>query len=199
MALSAKDSLELDEVRLIPCHRPPHRGEPELSSQQRLHLLQLAIGSHRGLLVDDRELKRDGPSWTVDTLKDLRRDLGDKHSIVLLMGADAFCSISQWHQWQDLPALAHIGVFLRPGYKLSGEQALVLESLDNKSLSEIHKRPAGCVVAFNQPQIDLSATRIREQLAQGLIPEGLAPAVLDYIIENHLYGFSESFKREIDK
>jgi nicotinate-nucleotide adenylyltransferase len=196
MALSALSCLELDRVHLIPCHRPPHRGKPQLTSEERLYLLSLAVAGHKGLVVDDRELKRSGLSWTVDTLKDLRRELGEHISIVLLMGADAYSSLTRWHYWQELPQLAHIGVFLRPGYALPDEGVLAdwlnASSAGDESVINVHSRASGCILALNQPQIELSATDIRQQLALGLIPEGLEPYVRDYIVSKQLYGFDEN-------
>jgi len=195
MALSALSHLELDRVHLIPCHQPPHRGKPSLTSRERLHLLSLAVEGHEGLVVDDRELKRSGLSWTVDTLKDLRRELGEEVSLVLLMGADAYSSLTQWHQWQELPKLAHIGVFLRPGYALPGEGVLAdwmsSSSTGEASVTNVHGSALGCVLALNQPQIELSATDIRQQLALGFIPKGLEPNVRDYIVSKQLYGFRD--------
>lgn len=193
MALSALSKLDLDEVRLIPCHQPPHRDQPQLTSRQRLHLLELATAHHPSLLVDDRELKRSGPSWTVDTLRDLRQEFGEQVSIVLLMGADAYSSLNSWHQWQQLPKLAHIAVFLRPGYSLPDSGPLS-EYLDRSSSGQplllgIQNQPSGLVAALDQSQVDLSATYVREQLGKGRLPSGLDPAVSHYIVQHQLYGY----------
>ncbi len=191
MALAAKSLLNLDEVRLLPCHHPPHRGQPTLSSQQRLHLLELSVESYPDLVVDNRELCRPGPSWTVDTLKDFRREFGSDVSLVLLIGADAYAQLNQWHQWQMLPALAHIGVFLRPGYPHPQEGILPERcvAIDDHVLNYIHHSSAGALFCLQQRPIDVSATEIREQLLRGEIPDGLSPSVQRYIIENKLYGF----------
>lgn len=196
MALSALSELKLDEVRLIPCHQPPHRDQPQLTSHERLHLLELATANHASLRVDDRELKRPGPSWTADTLRDLRQELGEQVSIVLLMGADAYSSLSSWYQWQLLPRLAHIAVFLRPGYSLP-DSGLLSEYLDRSPSGQalllgIQNQPSGLIAALNQAQVDLSATAVREQLAQGRVPDSLDPAVRDYIVKHRLYGYKEN-------
>ncbi len=190
MALEAKAHLDLDEVRLVPCHNPPHRGQPQLSSRQRLQLLHLAIEGVDGLFVDERELRRDGPSWTVDTLRECRLEWGHEVSIVLLMGADAYAGLCQWHQWQCLPMLAHIAVLRRPGYSLP-KSGILADWITNSDKQVIHSQPAGMVVVLEQAPMDISATQLRQQLAEGLVPEGLAPKVRDYIITHHLYRSTE--------
>ncbi len=202
IVLEAKKYLGLDEIRLLPCHQPPHRDAPQLSSEQRMHLLKLATEGVEGLVVDDRELSRNKPSWTVETLEDLRSEYGTDVSITLLMGADAFSGLTHWHRWQELPDLAHIAVMQRPDYTLPetgilsewlastvdvGEGSLTAQATE---IRQIHQLAAGVVIAIDQPEIDLSATYIRQQLANGIRPNGLAPAVLEYIETHQLYGFS---------
>ena len=112
MALEAKKQLDLEEIRLIPCHVPPHREQPVLNSACRLQLLQLAVSGIAGIVIDDRELFREGPSFTVDTLKALRNELtserGDEVSLVLILGADAYARLNTWERWQEIPALAAV-------------------------------------------------------------------------------------------
>ena len=191
MALAAKAHLKLDEVRLLPCHQPPHRATPQLTSQQRLLLLGLAVQEVDDLSIDTRELKRDKLSWTVDTLKHCRKEFGDELSITLLMGADSYSGLQNWHEWQQLPQLAHIGILQRPGYTLP-EVGVLAHWLERSSAANIHQQPAGTVVALKQPPLPWSATKIREQLAQGLRPKGLPESVFDYIVAHQLYGFTET-------
>lgn len=196
MAQAAKSILNLDEVRLVPCHLPPHRDTPRQTSVQRLKLLKLAIESVDGLVADDREMKRAKPSWTVDTLKDFRDEFGNDVSLSLLMGADSFGQLTDWHQWQELPKLAHIAVFLRPGYTITYEGVLgewLDKSLDRKlSLKQlIRERSAGHVLVLNQSQINISATDIRKQLASGIMPKRLDSKVQHYIKQHQLYGYVE--------
>ncbi len=190
MALAAKKHLKLDEVRLLPCHQPPHRASPQLTSQQRLLLLRLAVQEVDGLLIDDRELRRDKLSWTVDTLKDCRKEFGDELSITLLMGVDAYNGLQQWYEWQQLPKLAHIGVLQRPEYTMP-KVGVLANWLERSSAANIHRQPAGTVIALEQPQLPWSATKIREQLALGVQPRGLPESVFNYIVAHQLYGFTE--------
>jgi nicotinate-nucleotide adenylyltransferase len=190
MALAAKKILQLDEVRLLPCHQPPHRDTPQLTSQQRLLLLALAVKDIDGLSIDDRELKRNNYSWTVETLKDCRKEFGDEPSITLLMGVDAYNNLQSWYEWQQLPSLAHIGVLQRPNYTLP-KVGILADWLAASSAANIHTHSAGMVVALQQPQLPWSATAIRKQLALGIKPEGLPEQVYDYIVAHQLYGFTE--------
>ena len=190
MALAAKKHLKLDEVRLLPCHQPPHRAAPQLTSQQRLLLLNLAVQEVDGLSIDDRELRRDKLSWTVDTLKDCRQEFGDELSIILLMGVDAYNGLQQWYEWQQLPKLAHIGVLQRPEYTMP-KVGILANWLERSSAANIRRQPAGTVIALEQPQLPWSATEIREQLALGVQPKGLPESVFNYIVAHQLYGFTE--------
>ena len=191
MALAAQSLLQLDEVRFVPCHQPPHRSRPQLSSLQRKALLGLALQDYPHLVLDDRELRRKGPSWTVDTLEDFRCEWGDQISLILLMGADAYCQLTTWHRWQSLIELAHIAVLLRPGYLLPQEGVLHewFSELNSKTLTQLHRSPSGLVVGLQQEQSSLSATCIRERLSQGCMPAGLSASVQAYILEHQLYGY----------
>lgn len=189
MALEAKEALGLDELRLIPCHQPYHRDQaPSLSSQQRLHLLSLAIADIDGLMIDNRELARSGPTYTVDTLIELRQELGNDCSIVLLMGVDAYQGFERWYRWQDIETLAHIGVITRPGYELAIPVREKLQPYTEAQML-IEQKPAGEAVLLPLTAMPISATAVRAQLAQGEIPNTLSAPVADFIRENRLYGY----------
>ena len=189
--------LGFDELRLVPCHQPPHRSQPSASSQQRLEMVKLAIAGHARLIVDDCELQREGPSYTVDTLKALRETLGPDVGLCLIMGSDAFARLDSWYQWEKLLSLAHIVVLTRPGENIPEDcrahQLLVEQGIIDPAA--LREAAAGKVLLQTLAQHELSATTIRQALArqQGSIDElapavdGLAPAVLDYIKMNRLY------------
>ncbi len=202
MAIEARQSLDLDEVRLIPCHQPPHRDTPTLSSEQRLSLLRLALqdisAEHvnqpeldHGLRIDDRELWRDKPSYTVDTLRSLREELGNELSVVLMMGADAYSHLTSWYQWQELRELAHIAVITRPNSPLPDEGLLAdwLATADDleRNRELIHQSPAGHIVLLRQQLLAISSTDIRQRLAAGKATDDLSPSVADYIATHKLY------------
>ncbi|MDR2012928.1 MAG: nicotinate-nucleotide adenylyltransferase, partial [Rhodanobacter sp.] len=102
-------------VRLVPAHVPPHRDPPVATAAQRAALVRAALTGQDRLWLDTRELRRDGPSYTIDTLRELRAEVGATRPLVLLVGADAFSGLPGWHCWRGLFDLAHIGVLTRPG------------------------------------------------------------------------------------
>ena len=117
-ALEVKDIFGLSEVRLIPCAQPPHREQPAATALMRLHMLELAIENQPGLIIDTRELNRQGVSYMVDTLKSLRQEFPNE-PLLLFIGSDAFNHLKTWHQWQHLFDTAHIVVMTRPGFEIN--------------------------------------------------------------------------------
>lgn len=115
-ALEAQQALGLASVRLLPCRLPPHRARPGRDAGQRLDLLRLGAREVPGFRVDDRELHRSGPSYTVDTLRHLRQEQGSARPLVLLMGADSLAGLGRWHRWRELFDYAHVVVLDRPGH-----------------------------------------------------------------------------------
>ena len=189
-ARELKQLLQLDELRLLPCHRPPHRATPGVSSEDRLAMVGLAIADEPGLLVDGRELKRDAISYTVDTLSELRGELGEQPALCLIMGTDAFANLTQWHRWQALLTMAHIIVMARPDSSVptSGELAKLIAERRVSSPSQLSDQPAGSILLVSLTAYPVSATSIRRSLAKGDSVESLlAPAVLNYIEQHRLY------------
>jgi nicotinate-nucleotide adenylyltransferase len=174
------------EVRLMPASIPPHRPPPIADATTRVALLHAALQGQDRIGLDTRELARGGPSYTIDTLEELRAEYGDR-PIVLLLGADAFAGLTRWHRWRALFEVAHIGVLSRPGVarewpaELAGEVA-ARQVADPRQLRDL---PAGRVVELEVTPLQISATRIRDLLAAGrepryLLPQGLFgdPALL---------------------
>jgi nicotinate-nucleotide adenylyltransferase len=185
--LEVKQALDLAEVRLIPCCIPPHRDAPDVSAEQRLAMLKLAVADTPGFIIDPRELIRGGSSYTVDTLQSLRNELGKHKSLCLIMGLDAFVALDGWHQWQRLPELAHIIVTQRPGGLLpkTGAVAELVEQSQALDLAELQQQPAGRVWFQSVTQLDISATAIREQLAHSQDVQFLLPDSVRHYIETH--------------
>ena len=189
MALELKQQLKLDEMRLLPCYLPPHRATPGASAEQRVAMLKLALQDCADLRVDTRELQRDKPSYTFDTLSELRTELSEQTSICLCMGMDSFVSLDQWHEWRQLIRLAHIVVVERPGYQLpeSGAVADLLRR-HRADADVITAAPAGAVVVSSPGLLPISATAIRTQINAGDSPQFLLPdAVWNYIRAQGLY------------
>jgi nicotinate-nucleotide adenylyltransferase len=187
------DRLSLAQVRFIPAAVPPHRAAPRVTAQDRLAMVQLATAGNPRFLTDDRECRRTGNSYTVDTLMELRGELGSVQPLVLLMGADAFNLLTTWSRWPRLFDLAHVVVAHRPGFVLDVEHlprelAAQVRGRMTGSAEDIAAAPGGKVLAIDVPALDISATAIRDLLADGHSARYLLPdEVLDYIGSNHLY------------
>ena len=165
------------EVRLLPASVPPHRVAPLANAQQRVAILHAALQGQSRLTLDTRELDRDGPSYTFDTLTELRAEQGGR-PLVLLLGADAFAGLPGWHRWRELFDVAHIGVLSRPGVDVSLSDELRQEIARRRveDAAALRALPAGRLVELTVTPLEVSATRIRELLAAGRDPRYLLPA-----------------------
>ena len=189
LALELKQQLSLDEMRLIPGHKPPHREQPQVSSTQRLKMLQLALQECPQLQWDDRELRREKNSYTYDTLCELRKEFGSDMSLVLCMGEDAFAGISTWYCWQEIIHLAHIVVVSRPGWAIpdQGDVRHFLKHHQGQA-ADLQRYPAGKIVMQTLRLLPISATEIRQQISRGESPQFLLPdTVWKFIREKKLY------------
>ena len=167
------------EVRLLPASVPPHRTPPIATAAQRVAILRAALHGQSRLTLDTRELDRAGPSWTIDTLHELRAEQGDR-PLVLLLGADAFAGLTSWHRWRELFEVGHIGVLSRPGVSATLSSELEHEVVGRRviDVSALRALPAGNVIELAVTPLEISATRIRELLAAGRDPRYLLPAGL---------------------
>ena len=178
VAWEAAELLDAD-VLMMPSGVPPHRPPPIASADQRVAMLQVALRDQSRLVLDARELTRSGPSYTVDTMIELRAEHGDR-PLVLLLGADAFAGLPGWHGWRQLFELAHIGVLSRPG-----EQAVLPELLKSEAAprwvddpAALRFIPSGKLIALSVTPLEISATRIRELIAAGREPRYQLPSGL---------------------
>lgn len=182
-------SLHLQELRLIPAAQPLLRDAPSATAEQRLAMIQLAIQGIPGLVVDDREIHRNGPSYTVDTLADIRRDVGQA-PVCFIMGVEQFSQLEKWHQWPKLLSLAHLVVHNRAGFslQLSQEIATVLQQRQIEDKNLLHQTPAGAIFLQEIPPLMVSGTEVRRRLLEKDNPQQLLPEkVWKYICENQLY------------
>ncbi|CEA06174.1 nicotinic acid mononucleotide adenylyltransferase [Pseudomonas saudimassiliensis] len=188
-AVEVREYLALDELRLVPNARPPHRDRPGASAQQRLEMVCLATASDAGLLVDDCELRRDRPSYTVDTLESLRADLGPAATLFLIVGWDAFSGLPSWNRWEELLQLASLVVLQRPEQDQELPEVLK-DLLAARSVSGPNDLQAthGEILCLAQTPLAISATHIRSLIQAGRSPRFLLPdSVLGYIETNGLY------------
>lgn len=192
LAAAFTDLLQADELRVIPA-RPWQKSALDASDEQRIAMLQRAFsGSAVPMVVDTQELDRDGPTYTVDTLRALRAELGDEASLVFLIGADQLQRLDTWRDWRALFELANLGVAARPGFSLADTAlppAVVQELAPRRASPEqLRATPRGLVNVAPSLAVDVSATEIRSALRQGSEANSLLPAgVLDYIQQHNLY------------
>jgi nicotinate-nucleotide adenylyltransferase len=192
LAEDMADVLGLDRVLFIPAGQPPHRGAPHTAAGHRLEMVRRAIAGNSRLVADAREVQRPQPSYTVDTLTELRAELGEAQPLWLLLGADAFLGLPGWHDWRRLFDLANIAVAERPGARLMQSDAIMeplqSEVLQRQTAVGTATGPAGSILLRATPPLDISATAIRDTLARrGSVRYLLPDAVLDYIHEHQLY------------
>ncbi|MFZ2540874.1 MAG: nicotinate-nucleotide adenylyltransferase [Gallionella sp.] len=185
---------DLEQIRFIPAGMPPHRDTPLVSAQHRSAMVQLAIADQPAFVLDDREVNRPTKCYTVDTLRELRTELGATQPICLLMGGDAFLELHTWHEWEQLFELAHIVVGFRPGFTLeerihSATQKLRLQYQQRlRAAQDISQQSFGGIAELAIPKLEISATMIRSRVAENRSIRYLLPnAVADYIHQHHLY------------
>ena len=181
----ARNTCDAD-VYFIPSADPPHRHKPLASADQRAAMLQIAITDLPRFFVDLRELNRDAPSYTIDTLRELRAEIGHEAPVAWLIGADAFAQLHTWHEWEKLFDLAHFVVALRHGYAMQSPHFSIKGRLCD-SPDELNRSPSGRVFSLPCPLRSESASAIRRAFAAGKPPFGLNPAVQAYIQEHGLY------------
>jgi nicotinate-nucleotide adenylyltransferase len=190
-ALDVVQSLGLAELRLLPLKVAVHRPQPLASAALRLQMTRLAVNGQPGFVVDDRELTRDGPSYTVDTLASLREEVGADAPLCLLIGGDAFAGFLDWHRPRAILGLAHLVVMQRPGAPTVRDQAL-RDEIGRRRVDDpgaLRQAPAGRIYFQTVTQLDISSTRIRRMFAAGRSPRFLLPdAVLELLDREQCYG-----------
>lgn len=193
-AFEMLQSLRFDEVAFMPCGDPPHRDRPAASADLRLAMVRVATEGQKGFIVDDRELLRSGPSYSVDTLAALRAEFPSR-SIALIIGMDAFLGLDKWYQWREIMQLAHIVVAHRPGWRAPdiGPLGEILDAAGTHRIDDLHKSSSGHIYVHDVTQLEISSTEIRELVAAGRDPRFLMPdAVRNIIEESGCYQTSEN-------
>lgn len=188
-AFEMLQALALDEVRFVPCGDPPHRGVTYASADMRLELVRRAVDGQDAFTVDDRELRRGGPSYTIDTLAELRTEFPGR-SLGLIVGMDAFLGLPGWHRWEDILATAHIVVAHRPGWKAPDIGVLgdLVAERGTHRVEDLHAETHGRIHIHAVTQLEIASTEIRDLVAAGRDPRFLMPdAVRDQIINTGLY------------
>lgn len=201
MALEVVQALDAD-VRLVPAAAPPHRGVPRADGAHRLAMLRVAIAGTARVAIDTREMDAAASPYTVDTLREVRREIGPDRPLLLVIGSDQCAALDSWREWQALFDLSHVVVLNRrlqsspdkpgavdgAGVAVGSELGAVLESRSTLDRGAIRYSPSGSLLRLDNPLLDISSTRIRADLASGRSPRWLLPdTVLAYIREHGLY------------
>ncbi len=175
-AIEIREALRLGEVRFMPTGNPPHRDHPQASADMRLALVRAAVADQPGFTVDDREVRRTGVSYSVDTLIELRQEFPTR-SLCLLLGMDAFLGLPNWHRWNEILQLAHVVVAHRPGWKAPTQGPLGEAMVDHGTgaIRDLHDAPSGRIYVQAVTQLEISSTELRQLLATGRNPRYLVP------------------------
>jgi nicotinate-nucleotide adenylyltransferase len=194
LATELAEAFRLEQVLFIPAGLPYHRGRAaHASDEERVTMLKLATGRDARFGVDEREIRRGGPTYSYDTLVELRRERGPDVPLVFLLGSDAFAHIDRWHRWQDLFALTHFAIAIRANdeqWLKKGPGAFPREVWPRITLNlrEMLGAPAGRVMTFSMTPLAISSTAIRALVAEGASIRYLTPdPVVEFIRSRQLY------------
>lgn len=192
LALDFLQILDLKEVRFIPCKLPVMKAATLATPEQRLALLRLAITPVTQFSIDDREIRRDTPSYMIDTVKSLRKECSDT-PLCLLLGSDAFLELDQWKEWRQLLDYVHIVVGLRAGtpFLLNDVLSDFISQHQLNDAEDLHQQLHGGIYIQNISQLTISASDIRSQIAAHLDVRFLLPdSAYQYIQQHQLYGYT---------
>jgi nicotinate-nucleotide adenylyltransferase len=183
-AFELLQALRLSEMRFMPAGNPPHRETTVATAEQRLAMVNAATQGQAGFVVDDREIRREGLSYSVDTMRTLRADFPDR-PLCLIVGMDAFLGLPKWHQWRELLELAHLVVAHRPGWRAPsmGPLGELLVDRGTGRIGDLHEARAGCIYIHAVTQLEISSTEVRKLIAAGRDPRYLMPDAVRTIIE----------------
>ncbi len=181
IAERCREVLDLDQVRFIPAARSPHKLDSEASADKhRLEMVQLAIGGNEHFIVDDRELRRGGTSYTVDTLREIS-EAQPQDELYLLMGADSLASFDTWRQPEQICQLACVVVLARGGQP-APDLKMLARFLPDGQQQELASH------LVTMPQVEISSSEIRQRISQRLsVRYTLHPTTKAYIAASGLY------------
>lgn len=197
-AKAVADYLSLTKILLIPANIPPHKATPNVSAKQRVEMVHLACNTEPLFTCDERELKRDGNSYTVDTLKELAESF-PQQTLYFIVGLDSLLTFTRWHKYQEILSLCHLVVNTRPNYQLDNVDQATSALLNNHqihTINELKKHKYGGILLLpntlpsfeNHLHLDISSSEIRQQLANKQdCQQLLAPSVFAFINKNKLY------------
>ena len=196
--LQMAQDFDLASIRLLPCKVSPFKtsphSTPKASVQHRLMMLSLVASANNLIQVDERELRRETPSYTYLSLREMVDEFGDQVTLCWIMGMDALNGFPDWFKSDEIMELCHILVMPRPGYELdlSAQPNVWIEKYLSDDIELLEQKSAGHLFITSAQMLDISSTQIRDTIASGKQPRYLVPGgIWNYIQRNHLYGASE--------
>jgi nicotinate-nucleotide adenylyltransferase len=175
--------LALAELRWMPTGTPGHREEPIAAPELRLAMVRAAVADQPGFTVDDREVRRSGVTYSVDTLAELRAEFAQR-PLCLILGMDAFLGLPNWHRWREILDLAHVVVAHRPGWRAPamGPLGELMVERGTGGIRDLHSAPAGRIYVHSVTQLEISSTDLRNIITTGRDPRFLVPDSVRAII-----------------
>lgn len=189
------ETVGLQKMYFVPAGMPRLRHSPVASSQHRVEIVRLAIQKNPDFVLDEREIYRDGVSYSIDTVREFKQEFGEEIRLCFVLGADAFINLPEWNNWKELFNLCHFIVSTRPGYSLTLIKELLSKELREEcsqrwvsNTESLRKDTSGLIFIASTTMLDISATSIRAHIAVGRSVRHLVPSVtVNYISENKLY------------
>ena len=189
------ETVGLQKMYFVPAGMPRLRHSPVASSQHRVEIVRLAIQKNPDFVLDEREIYRDGVSYSIDTVREFKQEFGEEVRLCFILGADAFIKLPEWNNWKELFNLCHFIVSSRPGYSLTLIKELLSKELREEcsqrwvsNTESLKKDTSGLIFIASTTMLDISATSIRAHIAAGRSVRHLVPSVtVNYISENKLY------------
>lgn len=185
----------LKEMRFVPAGIPRLRHAPVASHQHRAAMVRVAIRGNSRFVLDEREIRRPGVSYSVESLREFKQELGECVILCFITGADAFMKLAEWHGWRELFGLCHFIIAARPGHALITNRETLPRELKEEcaqrwvsGADSLKHASSGLIFIAPTTLLDISSTIIRARIAAGKSIRYLIPdAALDYITANHLY------------
>ncbi len=186
-SMDAARQLDFDRILLIPAHIPPHKAGTHASAGQRKQMVELVCAHFDIFKLDSRELERTTPSYTIDSVKELKRQHPNS-KLFFFIGTDSLINLPSWHQIKELVELCHFVVSTRPGYCPTTLQDEFFRNRLTHDIALVQRQKAGCILLLETCQLDISSTQIRAMLKNGdTTAPYLSNEVAQFISENSLY------------
>ena len=192
-AINTAEFLNLKQIALLPAHIPPHKKQTTATAKHRKAMVELVCQAYDLFSLDERELHKDSPSYTVETLQAIKNEHSNSQ-VFFIIGMDSLLNFTSWHRWQDILTLCHLVVNTRPEHDLTNAspETLALINKHQMTLQEIETQSAGGIIIRNDESWQISSTEIRAQLKHSpskfdTNKQMLCQDVYHYINEHQLY------------